>query len=115
MSGKQNKGTSALQGGGSSKNMWPTSSGGLLVSGLGAGGMGPSVTLVSYKAPDRTAAMQPGGPASATAAAPAKPKSPYLVRPAHHNQSQEGGSMNPTGPARSHERPSTAPIQHHAR
>ena len=80
---QQNRAASALPGGNGSN---ARRSNGLLVSGQtsGGAGMGPSVTLVSYKAPDRNATPQEelaGGNLSSSAAS--KPKSPYLARPTH--------------------------------
>ena len=113
---QQNRSASALPGGNGS-NASARRSNGLLVSGQASGGagMGPSVTLMSYKAPDRNATPQEelaGGSSSSSAAT--KPKSPYLARPAHQGQGltgpcgglAHGGSLSQA--TRTIERPSSA-------
>ena len=78
--------------------------------GSGAGGMGPSVTLISYKA----LASPTGTSAPVTSTNSAKPKSPYLARPVYltpHAQ-HEVPRAGATAPARPQERPGTAPTPH---
>ena len=121
----QNIIASALPGGGDAMVSSNRSSNGPLGTGHASDGcgMGPSVTLVSYKTPDHGAPFrggnaslpqgkQAGGPPLSVTAT--KAKSPYLVRPGGQ-QTHDGGvtdrasSGAPT--SQPHERPSTAPLR----